>query len=90
MGGGEISWAQAYERRMRRFNLEVILTALIALMILTAGLFFAWEAFHNSALLLHHEMTCVGTPSGAPQSSGDLSGVEAVGLPGVVLTKAPM
>jgi len=33
---GEISWAQAYERRMRRFNLEVIVLALSALTILTA------------------------------------------------------
>ena len=31
MRGREINWAQAYERRMRRFNLEVILVGLIAL-----------------------------------------------------------
>jgi len=34
--GGEISWALAYERRMRRFNLEVVLVALSALAIVTA------------------------------------------------------
>ena len=39
VSGGEISWAQLYERRMRRFNLEVILVALSALTIFTAWLF---------------------------------------------------
>ena len=40
--GGEISWTKAYERRMRRFNLEVILFALIALVILIAFFLIAW------------------------------------------------
>jgi hypothetical protein len=45
---GEISWAQAYERRMRRFNLEVILLALSALTILTAWLFIVeWALFQK-------------------------------------------
>ena len=38
---GEVGWVQAYERRMRRFNLAVILTALTALMILIASLAFS-------------------------------------------------
>jgi len=38
---GEVGWVQAYERRMRRFNLTVILTALMALMILIAALAFS-------------------------------------------------
>ena len=37
----EISWVQAYERRMRRFNLEVIVFALSALTILIAWFFIA-------------------------------------------------
>jgi hypothetical protein len=41
-GDGEISWAQAYGRRMRRFNLEVILVALIALGILIGLLSGTW------------------------------------------------
>ena len=41
-GDGEISWAQAYERRMRRFNLEVISVALIALVILIELLSDTW------------------------------------------------
>jgi hypothetical protein len=32
----EISWAQTYERRMRRYNLEVISVALLALTLLIA------------------------------------------------------
>jgi hypothetical protein len=43
---------QSYERRMRIFNLEVILAALIALTILIVGLFTAWGAFQNSVLLV--------------------------------------
>ena len=35
----EVSWVQAYERRMRRFNLEVIVFALSALTILIAWFF---------------------------------------------------
>jgi len=42
---GEISWAQAYDRRMRTFNLEVILFAFIALVILTGLLSIAWWAY---------------------------------------------
>jgi hypothetical protein len=41
----EISWAQAYEKRMRRFNLEVILVALSALTISIAWLFITWWFF---------------------------------------------
>jgi hypothetical protein len=37
----EIDWAQAYERRMRRFNLMVILAALAALTILVASFAFS-------------------------------------------------
>ena len=44
---GEISWAQEYERRMRRFNLEVISFALIALVILTEFLSIDWWAFQK-------------------------------------------
>jgi len=47
VGGGKISWTQAYDRRMRKFNLEVVLAALIALMILITGLLITLEAFHN-------------------------------------------
>jgi hypothetical protein len=50
--GAEINWMQSYERRMRIFNLEVILAALIALTILIVGLFTAWGAFQNSVLLV--------------------------------------
>jgi hypothetical protein len=46
--GREISWAQAYEKRVRIFNLEVILAALIVLAFLIAWLFSAWGAFQNS------------------------------------------
>ena len=31
MKGTDMTWAEAYERRMRRFNLEVVLIALSAL-----------------------------------------------------------
>jgi hypothetical protein len=44
MKGTEINWAQAYEKRMRRFNLEVILIALSAL---TAWLFVGWWFFQK-------------------------------------------
>jgi len=40
VSGGEGSWAQAYERRMRRFNLEVISAALLALALLIEWWFF--------------------------------------------------
>ena len=50
----EISWAQAYERRMRRFNLEVILVALSALTIVTAWLFIVEWAFFKIAVLSSH------------------------------------
>jgi hypothetical protein len=39
--GGEVDWVQAYERRMRRFNLTVILAALTALTILIASFAFS-------------------------------------------------
>jgi len=49
----EISWVQAYERRMRRFNLEVILVALSALTMLIAWFFIVeWALFQNSGPLL--------------------------------------
>jgi ribosomal protein L4 len=38
---GEIDWAQAYEKRMRRFNLAVVLAALAALAILIASFAFS-------------------------------------------------
>jgi hypothetical protein len=40
----EAGWAKAYERRMRIFNLGVILTALSALAILLTCFFSAWGA----------------------------------------------
>ena len=33
MRDGEISWAKTYEKRMRRFNFEIILFALVSLVI---------------------------------------------------------
>jgi len=36
----EIGWAQAYEKRMRRFNVEVVLVALLALILAVAFWFF--------------------------------------------------
>jgi hypothetical protein len=39
-GDEQIDWAKAYERRMRRFNMEVVLAALIALVLVIASLFF--------------------------------------------------
>jgi hypothetical protein len=51
--GGEIGWAQSYERRMRIFNLEVVLAALIALAVLIVWLFMAWEAFQKSMPFSH-------------------------------------
>ena len=41
----EISWAQTYGRRMRRFNLEVISAALIALTLVIAWFFIASGVF---------------------------------------------
>ena len=43
--GGETSWTQAHEKRMRRFNLEVISAALTALTLLIAWFFIAWWLF---------------------------------------------
>ena len=48
MRDGEISWAKAYEKRMRRFNLEIILFAVLSLPILILWLFGAWWAFFSS------------------------------------------
>jgi hypothetical protein len=45
--GREISWAQAYESRMRRFNVEVVLAALIVLAFLIVWFFSAWDAFQK-------------------------------------------
>jgi hypothetical protein len=39
----EVSWTQAYARRMRRFNLEVIFVALISSIILLASWVFSYE-----------------------------------------------
>jgi hypothetical protein len=39
---------------MRRFNLEVVLVALIALGLLIGWLFNTWEAFQNSLPPLRH------------------------------------
>jgi len=36
----EIDWAQAYEKRMRRFNMEVVLAALLALILVIVSWFF--------------------------------------------------
>jgi hypothetical protein len=45
MRDGEISWAKTYEKRMRRFNFEIILFALVSLPLLISCLFRAWWAF---------------------------------------------
>jgi len=50
--GREFSWTQRYESRMRRFNLEVVLVALMALALLIGWLFNTWEAFQKSVPLL--------------------------------------
>jgi hypothetical protein len=50
--GREVSWTQSYEGRMRRFNLEVVLAALIALALLITWLFSTWEAFQKSMPLI--------------------------------------
>jgi len=50
----EISWVQAYERRMRRFNLEVILVALSVLTILIPWLFIVEWALFKIAVLSRH------------------------------------
>jgi hypothetical protein len=50
----EISWVQAYKRRMRRFNLEVILLALSALTILIAWLFIVEGALFKIAVFSRH------------------------------------
>jgi hypothetical protein len=44
----DVDWMQSYKRQMRRFNLEVILAALIALTISIVLLLTAWEAFQKS------------------------------------------
>lgn len=41
----ETSWAKTYQKRMRRFNLEVVVLALGTLPILIAWIFVAWWAF---------------------------------------------
>src|SRR5205823_14291238 len=46
-------WMQSYKLQMRRFNLEVILAALIALTILIVLLLTAWEAFQKSMPFVH-------------------------------------
>jgi hypothetical protein len=44
-GNRGISWAQAYQRRMRRFNLEVLSVALIALLIAIGFISIEWRTF---------------------------------------------
>jgi hypothetical protein len=44
-GNREISWAQAYQRRMRRFNLEILSVALIALLIAIGFISIEWRTF---------------------------------------------
>jgi hypothetical protein len=39
---GEITWGEAYERRMRRFNLKVVLLALVALVALIGCSLLGW------------------------------------------------
>ena len=41
----EISWGQAYERRMRRFNLEILSAAVIALLIAIRFISIEWWTF---------------------------------------------
>jgi hypothetical protein len=52
--GEETSWVQEYERRMRRFNLEVIVLALSALAVLTAWWFIAEWAIFQMVVLSRH------------------------------------
>jgi hypothetical protein len=47
-GGWKDQLAQAYERRMWIFNVEIILAALIIFAILVVLLFTAWAAFQES------------------------------------------
>ena len=44
---GEISWTQAYERRMRRFNLEIIAVAFVALLIVIRFISIDWWIFQK-------------------------------------------
>jgi hypothetical protein len=44
---GEVSWAQAYQRRMRRFNLEIISVAVIALLIIIRIISIDWWTFQK-------------------------------------------
>jgi hypothetical protein len=43
----EISWTQAYERRMRRFNLEIIAVAFVALLIVIRFISIDWWIFQK-------------------------------------------
>ena len=52
--GEEMSWVQAYERRMQRFNLEIIVIALSALTILTGWLFIVEWALFKMAVFSRH------------------------------------
>ena len=45
--GREISWTQAYERRMRRFNLQIIAVAFIALLIVIRFISIDWWIFQK-------------------------------------------
>jgi hypothetical protein len=51
--GREVNWTQAYESRMRRFNLEVVFVALIALVLAIMWSFITWQAFQRSVPLSH-------------------------------------
>ena len=44
---GKLSWGQLYERRMRRFNLEIISVALIALLIVIRFISIDWWTFQK-------------------------------------------
>jgi hypothetical protein len=42
-----MSWTQEYERRMRRFNLEIIAVAFIALVIVFRFISIDWSIFQK-------------------------------------------
>ena len=54
--GRDISWTQAYERRMRRFNLEVVLVAMIALALLIGWGFITWKSWSHLLAPITPEM----------------------------------
>jgi hypothetical protein len=44
-GGLDINWVRSYDKRMQRFNLEIILFAVVSLTILATWLFMGVSAF---------------------------------------------